>query len=340
MRTIKSSEGAITIRHVAELSGVSASTVSRVLNNSLAVANVKRAAVLDAVEKLGYRPNVIAQELARGRSQAIGVLIQGIANPFFSRVLRGIEHGLRASGYYPLFASGEQPEDEARSLELLLAHRVDALVLIGGHLPDAELVRLAERVPLVAIGRTIRGLEPRCVRVANRDGGYKATRHLLNLGHKRIAHILGLPYHADAIARREGYERALLSASLSLDPALVVEGDFEEQSGFGAVEKLLAARTPFTAIFAGNDQMAYGAGLALLRHGLRVPDDVSLVGFDDQPNAAYTWPPLTTIRQPTTEMGLATVKALLDQLRGRGFVLPTFSTDLVLRDSTGPPPKR
>jgi LacI family transcriptional regulator len=326
----------VTIRDVAEHAHVSRSTVSRVLNSTVPVAPAKRAAVLNAVEALSYRPSVVAQELARGSSNAIGVLPQGLSNPFFGRLLKGVEQGLRGSGYYPLFASGEQPSDEARALDLLLSHRVDALILIGGHLPDADLVRLAERVPLIAIARTVVGLEHRCLRVGHVEGAYKATRHLLNLGHKRIAHIGGLPWHTDAISRREGYERALAEAGIALDPALLFEGDFEEQSGLTVTEKLLASGTPFSAIFASNDLMAYGAGLALYRHGRRVPHDVSLVGFDDQPSAAYTCPPLTTVRQPTIEMGMAAARALLDQLRGRGFALPAFNTDLVLRDSTGP----
>jgi LacI family transcriptional regulator len=176
------------------------------------------------------------------------------------------------------------------------------------------------------------------VRVENHEGAYKATRHLRDLGHTRIAHITGLPWHGDAIARRAGYEKALVDTGMAVDPALVVEGDFEEQSGLAGTEQLLKAGVRFTAIFAGNDQIAFGAGLALLRHGLRVPRDVSIIGFDDQPSAAYTWPPLTTIRQPAVEMGIATARALLDELRGRSFVQPTFHTDLVLRASTAPPP--
>jgi LacI family transcriptional regulator len=130
----------------------------------------------------------------------------------------------------------------------------------------------------------------------------------------------------------------LQERGIDVDPALVVEGDFEEQSGMAAAEKLLQARVAFTAIFAGNDQMAYGAGLALFRRGMSVPRDVSIVGFDDQPSAAYSWPPLTTIHQPAVEMGMATARALLDELGGRGFVQPTtFRTDLVLRASTAPP---
>ena len=328
----------VTMRDIAEYAGVSLATVSRVLNNTVPVARSKRAAVMKAVETLGYRPNVVAQELARGHTQAVGILPQGISNPFYSRLLKGVEQGLRGSAYYPLFASGEQPAEQASALELLLAHRVEALILMGGHIPDDELLAVAKRLPVVTIGRTIRGLEQRCVRVENHEGAYKATRHLRDLGHTRIAHITGLPWHGDAIARRAGYEKALADTGMAVDPALVVEGDFEEQSGLAGTEQLIKAGVRFTAIFAGNDQMAFGAGLALLRHGLRVPRDISIIGFDDQPSAAYTWPPLTTIRQPAVEMGIATARALLDELRGRSFVQPTFHTDLVLRASTASPP--
>jgi LacI family transcriptional regulator len=330
----------ITIRHVAESAGVSPSTVSRVLNKTAQVAPEKQAAVHRAVQLLGYRPSVVAQELARGRSRAFGVLPQGISSPFYGRLMKGVEQGLRGSGYYPIFASGEQPAEESQAIELFLSHRVDALILMGGQLPDEDVVRLSERMPMIAIGRSLRGLEHRCVRVENRAGGYKATRHLLDLGHTRIAHLTGLPWHADAIARRHGYAAALADAGIPYDPSLVVEGDFEEQSGYTGVEALLAAGVRCTAIFTGNDQMACGAGLALLRQGLRVPQDVSIVGFDDQPHAAYSWPALTTVRQPTVEMGMASARALLEELRGHGFSLPTFNTDLVVRDSTAPAPGR
>jgi LacI family transcriptional regulator len=327
----------ITIRDIARRAGVSASTVSRVLNNRVPVADAKREAVLSVIETLGYRPNAVAQELARGHSQAIGVLPQGIANPFYSQVLKGVEQGLRGTDYYPLFASGEQTPEEEEALDQLLSHRVDGLILIGGHLPEEGLLPLSERIPLLAVGRRIAGLEHRCMRVENGDGGYQATRHLVDLGHTRIAHITGMPWHADAMARREGYERALREAGLPMDPALIVEGDFEERSGLEATERLLAAGVAFSAIFAGNDRMAYGAGLALLRRGRQVPRDVSLVGFDDQPSAAYAWPPLTTLRQPTVEMGMAAARALVGELQGHGFWLPSFRTELVCRESTGPP---
>jgi LacI family transcriptional regulator len=341
MKTLKfrTGSGDVTIQDIAERAGVSVSTVSRVLNKTVPVARAKREAVLGAVELLGYRPNVVAQELARGHTRAIGVLPQGIANPFYSRLLKGVVEGLRGSGYHPVFAAGEEPAEEVQAFEMLLAHRVEALVLMGGQIPDENLVLLAQRLPIVAIGRSVAGLEQRCVQVANRDGGYKATRHLIGLGHRRIVHVTGLPWHPDAIARREGYERALAEAGLRGDPALVVEGNFEETSGHDATERLLAAGVPFTALFAGNDQTAVGAMLALYRRGLQVGRDVSVIGFDDQPGAAYTCPPLTTMRQPAVEMGRVAARALVDELKGRPFVQPIFETELVLRASTAPAPR-
>ena len=330
--------GQVTILDIAARAGVSVSTVSRVLNKTVPVARAKREAVLGAVEILGYRPNVVAQELARGRSLAVGVLPQGIWNPFYSRLLKGVEQGLRGTAFHPVYASGEQPVEEAQAFDLLLANRVEAIILMGGQIADEKLVLLSQRVPIVAIGRNVQGLEHRCVRVENVEGGYNATRHLIDLGHRRIVHITGLSWHADSMARRQGYERALAEAGLPLDPSLVVEGDWEEQSGLTAVERLLAAKVRFTAIFCGNDQIAFGAALGLFRAGLHVGRDVSIVGFDDQPSAAFSCPPLTTMRQPAVEMGMAAARAIVEELRGRGFVPPVFRTELVLRASTGPPP--
>jgi LacI family transcriptional regulator len=328
---------AVTIRDIAQRAGVSPSTVSRVLNDSTPVAAAKKTAVVAAVKALGFRPNVLAQELARGHSRAIGVLPQGISSPFYGSLIKGIEQGLRGTDYYPLFASGEHPGEAAQALDLLLAHRVDGLIVVGGHIADEDLLDLAGRIPILAIGRSIAGLEHRCLQVENQVGGYKATRHLLGLGHTRIVHITGFSWHRDAIDRHAGYVRAHQEAGVAIDPALVVEGNFEEQSGLICTESLLAAATPFTAIFASNDQMAYGAGLALYHRSIRVPKDVSIVGFDDQQSAAYAWPPLTTVRQPALEMGYAAAQALLSQLRGEGFELPAFSTDLVVRESTAAP---
>lgn len=324
----------ITIHDIARKAGVSPSTVSRVLNGNTPVAEDKRRRVLAAVNSLEYRPSALAQSLARGRSGAVGVLTQDIASPFYGEILKGIEQGLGGSGYHPMFASGNwRGEDERDALELLRSRQVDALIVMGGQLADEHLRRVAERTPLVVVGRLVAGLEPQCLRVNDRQGAYRATQYLIELGHRRIAHITGHLGHHDSAERRAGYLEALADAGIPSDPQLLVEGDFSEKSGLLATDELLRRSARITAIFAANDQIAYGARLALFRRGIRVPDDVSLVGFDDQPGSAYTTPPLTTIRQPTLEMGRAAAHAVCSLLDGPPLTLPTFATTLIMRES-------
>jgi LacI family transcriptional regulator len=324
----------ITIHDIAREAGVSPSTVSRVLNGSTPVAESKRNAVLAAVHSLEYRPSALAQGLARGRSGAVGVLTQDISSPFYGEILKGIEQGLTGSGYHPMFASGNwRGDDERDALEMLRSRQVDALIVMGGQLADEDLRRAAERTPLVVVGRQVPGLEGQCLRVDDRQGAYQATQYLIQLGHRRIAHITGLLSHQDAAERRRGYLDALADAGIAPDPQLLVEGDFSERSGLLATDELLRRSARLTAIFVANDQIAYGARLALYRRGIRVPDDVSLVGFDDQPGSAYTTPPLTTVRQPTVEMGRAAAHLVRNLLDGGPINLPTFGTSLVIRES-------
>jgi LacI family transcriptional regulator len=170
--------------------------------------------------------------------------------------------------------------------------------------------------------------------IDNRKGAYEGIRHLIELGHRRIAHIAGPTSHPDAIERLEGYRAALEDANIPFDPSLITVGDYMEQSGVLAVESLLARGALFTAIFAANDQMAYGASVALYRRGIRVPHDVSLVGFDDLPSSSYFTPPLTTVRQPGPEMGWEAARLVLALLEGYNYTPEPLSTRLVVREST------
>lgn len=328
---------ASTLEDIARAAGVSPSTVSRVLNGSKRVAEDKRALVLAAIERHQYRPNPVARGLVRGRSLTIGVVIQDISSPFFARMVSGIEQGLDHSTYRPMFAStrwrAENQEDEAHSLQLLLDRRVDGIIVLASSIPDDTLRAVAAQVPLIVVARSVPGLEPQCLAVDNQGGAYRATRYLLGLGHRRIAHLSGTLGHPDARDRLAGYTRALSEAGLSFDEQLVVEGQFTEESGLLAVEQLLMRGTHFTALFVANDQMAYGAMLGLFNHGYRIPIDVSLVGFDDQFLSAYTLPPLTTVRQPSLEMGKAAATSLLRLLNHEAPALPHFPTDLIIRKS-------
>jgi LacI family transcriptional regulator len=324
----------VTIHDIAREAGVSPSTVSRVLNGTVPVASSKRDAVLAVVEKLNYRPNVIAQGLARGRTAAIGVVTQSVASPFYGEILRGVEQGLLGSGYHSVFASGNWlTEQELAAFDLLSGRRVDGLVVLPGTISDEQLRRSAEELPLIVVGRRIAGLESQCLYIDDERAAYEATCYLIELGHQRIAHIAGPETHHDAVERRRGYLRALSEAGLPHDEQLVVAGDYTEQSGLLALQSLLSRNTIFTAIFAANDQMAYGARLGLYRHGIRVPEDVSLVGFDDLISSAYTTPPLTTVRQPLIELGRAASEAVLALLNGQTPPQQTFSTSLIVRES-------
>jgi LacI family transcriptional regulator len=324
----------VTIHDIAREAGVSSSTVSRVLSGNVPVAPHKRDIVLAVVKKLNYRPNVIAQGLARGRTAAIGVVTQSVSSPFYGEILRGIEKGLAGSDYHPVFTSGNwRTEEELAALDLLSGRRVDGLIVLPGVIPDDHLRRVAEELPLLVVGRTIAGLEQQCLRVDDALAAQEATRYLIELGHRRIAHIAGPVTHQDAVDRRAGYRRALEQAGLPFDRQLIVAGDYTEQSGLLALQSLFSRGALFTAIFVANDQMAYGARLGLFRRGIRVPEDVSIVGFDDLLSSAYTTPPLTTVRQPTFDMGRAAAQAVLQLLAEHSVDLPTFTTSLVIRES-------
>jgi LacI family transcriptional regulator len=326
---------AITLGDVARAAGVSPSTVSRILNGTAVVAPNKRAVVEAVIEQLGYQPNVLARGLALGQSMSIGVLMQEISSPYYAEVLIGIEKGLAGTAYHPIVVSGHwRAEAEREALEVLLARRVDAIVIMDGRLEEKHLLRAAEGTPVMVVGRVIAGLEGQCLRVDNLHGSFLGTQHLINLGHKRIAHISGPKDNLDAQDRLAGFQLALEQAKLKFDESLVVEGDFNERSGLMGVDTLLSRSTNFSALVCANDQMAIGARLALYRRGIRVPDDISLVGFDDIPGSSFTTPPLTTVRQPSQEVGLAAAAAVLDLLAGRTPKLPSTPPLLVIREST------
>jgi LacI family transcriptional regulator len=317
-RVASSKEGnVVTIERVAEEAGVSPSTVSRILNGTAVVSAAKKIAVDQAVAKLGFVPNPMARGLAGGRTLSIGVVTQAIDSPFYGASLRGIEDALDPAGYSPLFVSGHwDAATESRCIDILLSRRVDGIIVLTGRLTDAALKTVAKRVPVVVTGRSIKAPGLFSLNFDNMEGGRLATSHLIDSGHRRIAFIAGDPRHPDATQRLSGYRMALEQAGIAFKPELVVQGEYSEASGVVAVSTLIANRQKFTAIFAANDQMAIGAAHGLQRHGLLVPEDVSLVGFDDLPTSLYALPPLTTVHQPAYEMGSLAAEALLQLLDG------------------------
>lgn len=328
----------VTIMDIAKKAHVSPSTVSRVLRDSAAVSEEKRTAVMQAVQELNYQPNIFAQSLASGQSMTIGVLTQNFGSPFYDGILQGILQGLEHSSYWPIFADGRwQPVVEARALQTLINRQIDGLIIVGGQTSEEELLKIAQRIPLVVIARELPQMPDHCLYVKNYQAGYKTTQFLLEKGHRDIAHItatVGYESTVDDIAQRlAGYRQALLDAGIPPDPELVVNGNLQQQSGVLAVEMLLARGRPFSAIFAANDQMAFGARLALYRRGIRVPQDVSLVGFDDDVSSAYMVPPLTTVRQPSVEMGEVGAAAILNYIAGKPVTPCTFDAELIIRES-------
>lgn len=329
------SKSKVTISDIADRADVSISTVSRVLRGTTPVTQPKREAVLAAVAELNYEPNLFARGLASGQSMAIGVLTQNFGSPFYDAILQGVVRGLDESGYFPIFADGQwQPETEKEAVQTFLQRKIDGLVIIGGTLDASQLIAYNEQIPTVAVARRIPDFAENNLYVDNVTASYEATKHLIGLGHRRIAHITGRADHPDSSDRIEGYRKALDEAGIALIPQLIVEGNFRRQSGVLAVDMLFARGVSFSAIFAANDQMAYGTRLALFRRGIRVPEDLSLVGFDDEPAAAFMIPPLTTVRQPGMELGGQAAALVLARLKDESIELPELPATLIVREST------
>lgn len=334
-RTGARGQATVTLSMVAEAAGVSPSTVSRILNGTAVVSDAKKRAVDEAVARLGFVPNPVARGLAGGRTLSIGVVTQSIDSPFYGAGLRGVEDELDRAGYSPLFVSGHwDAAAEARCIEVLQARRVDGIIVLTGRLSDAALRSCAKSLPVVVTGRTLKAPGLFALNFDNFEGARLATHHLLALGHRAIAFITGDAGHPDADERLRGYRAALEAAGVAYDAALVVPGLYHEESGAQAVERLLGSGQRFSAIFAANDQMAVGAMLALHRRHLQVPDDVSLVGFDDLPVARYLNPPLTTVQHPAYEIGRLAATAMLQLLRGEKPGARAPSPRVVVRESS------
>ncbi|MFZ4813271.1 MAG: LacI family DNA-binding transcriptional regulator [Phototrophicaceae bacterium] len=330
----------MTMTDIARLAGVSQSTVSRVLNGSAGVAPDKQSAVMEVIERLNYRPNVIAQGLAMGQTLSIGVLSRYVGSPFFSNVLRGIEAGIKEKGYYPIIViGGVLAKDDEDGIEVLLSRRVDGLILhTYSGLAEDYLHDVAAHTPTVIIGQSVKGLENQCITIKDYDASYQATSYLIQKGHKMIAHAAGPATSNDAQLRRDGYLKAMADAGLQVYPELIIDADYSEVGGAYVVDQLLRLREqlPFTAIFAANDQTAVGVRLALYRRGIAVPDDISLMGFDDIPEVQYMIPPLTTMRQPMYQIGYTATQSLFALMNEQQIQGLTFPVELIERETVRP----
>jgi LacI family transcriptional regulator len=308
-----------TIRDVATRAGVSHQTVSRVINLNPNVADDTRERVQAAIRELGYVPSPMARGLLSNRTHSLGVVADDISDGFFARMVAGAEAEARRRGYYLMIGSVEPDDDERGYLRLMVERRVEGLILARPSTPLAQDDLLPARnagVPLVGVGASVLPGFP-VVDVDNHQGGYDATRHLLEHGHHRIATIVGPREWPSAAARLEGYRRALRESGIAEDPALVeYVSDWGLGSGQAAAARLLERNVSFTAVFAQSDLIALGAIRQLRDARLRVPDDVSIVGYDDLPVADFVEPGLTTVHQPMQEVGALAASLLLDQLTG------------------------
>ena len=327
----------VTIQDIARTANVSKSTVSRVLNGNAPVNEAKKKAVLAAIDELDFQPNILARGLAGGRSMTIGIITQNIGSSFYDRITHGITSEFSGTDYTPIIVDGQwMGEQEENAIQTLLGRQVDGLILVGGTVSSEFLTQVQNSKPLVILARLVPELSDYCIYVDNYQGAYSATKYLIDAGHKEIAHVTGIKTHQDSIRRCEGYKQALIDAGIEPNEELIVEGSFSGQSGVLAMESLLMRGVNFTAVFVSNDEMAQGARLALYRRSIRVPEDVSLVGFDDQPNSTYMTPPLTTMRQPAIEMGQKAALAIMNMLADSDYNSPETTvvvSELVIRES-------
>lgn len=331
----------ITIREVARKAGVSIATVSRVLNNvPRGVGTALRKRVLSAARALDFRPNALARSLHQRRTQTLGLLITDIANPFNAEVTRGIEGVSRRHGYSLFICNTDwDPTTMAHYIEVLREKRVDGIIIVGGGTPGRRQFQALHdrRIPAVLIGRHHVPLPS--VRVDHVKGGWEAASHLIGLGHRQIAILPGPVASISIQDRMKGYRRALAEHGIPLPRGWVLPGDLRPGNALHLAERLLRGRQRPTAVLAANDQMAIAVMRAAFRFGLRVPEDISVVGFDDIELASYVIPTLTTMRLPIRQMGVTAAEIVIRLLIGSpGEEGVCFIPELIIRESTAPPP--
>jgi LacI family transcriptional regulator len=332
--------GRVTITDIARRAGVSVPTVSRVVNGRSDVSPGTRARVEELLRRHGYRKRATAPGR---RADLIDLVFNDLDSPWAVEIIRGVEEVAHAAGVGTVVSAVRGRSGDARRwMRNLRARTSDGVVLVTSALDPVlhqELRILG--VPLVVVDPAgSPAPDVPAVGAANRSGALAATEHLLALGHRRIGLIAGPPRLLCSRDRRDGYRAALEGAGIAVDESLIVPGDFRHESGFAACGALLGLPEPPTAVFAAGDQMALGAIEALRRRGLRVPQDLSVVGFDDLPEVRWSAPPLTTVRRPLADMGRAAARTVLRRTRDERPDPPRveLGTDLILRSSTAPPP--
>jgi LacI family transcriptional regulator len=330
----------LTLEDIARLSGVSRSTVSRVINAEVNVKDQTRQKVMQVINSYNFQPNLAARGLASGRTNVIGVVIPAsvtviFTDPYFPQLLQGVSAVCNTREYSVMLWLSE-PEYERRMISRILHNGlVDGVLVASIPMNDPIIESIVEsKMPYILIGRhptaTVNYLD-----VDNVQSSRKATMHLVRLGYKRIGTITGIQNQISGYDRYQGYLKALQDSNFPTRPELVAEGDFTEEGGYKAMMRLLKYKPD--AVFVASDTMAYGAMRALREANLRIPEDVAVVGFDDLPNSSKTTPPLTTIRQMPSQMGSRAVEFLINAIESgikstQGIIM---DTELVVRESCG-----
>ncbi|MGL4723715.1 MAG: LacI family DNA-binding transcriptional regulator [Scandinavium sp.] len=330
-----------TMKEVAQQAGVSTATVSRVLNQSAWVEPVTRERVEKAMRELGYRRNLQAIALAKRSGNLLGLLTGNLADPFFSRLARGVEEIARQEGFSLMVCSGGHDEKMEKSgLDFLINQGCEAIVVHASRLSDRELLRYSAQFPgLVLINRCIAAMADRCIWLDNQSAAHAATRHLLESGHRHIACVTSVLPIRDRHERLEGYRQAMSEFGITPGSDWVISVPFTEAGGEQAARQLLNSKTPFTAAFTFNDVMAAGIMGVLRQQGIELPRQLSLIGFDDIVLARYLYPALTTLHYPVERMARRAALQAIQRLQGFA-VQPQnngFSAELVIRESVCPP---
>ena len=330
--------GRITIRDVARASGVSYATVSRVLSGYEFVKETTRSRVMEAVEELGYVASLPARSLAGGRSRIIGLLVPNLDNGYVGTITQGIDRELARANYdLMLYTSHRHPSKESFYVSAIANGLTDGLLLVAPLVPTNYLDALREQnFPYVLIDQADATENSCVVEATNWQGAYEATRYLSQLGHTRIAFLTGSLAVRSAADRLQAYKSALADCGIPVREELIIQGDYQQQTAYESTRSLLQHANPRpTAIFASNDLSAFGAMDAARECGLNIPEDISIIGFDDVPQASFVYPKLTTVRQPLELMGQVAVKMLLERIQSpiRSPQRVALATQLVIRDS-------
>ncbi|WP_432699853.1 LacI family DNA-binding transcriptional regulator [Kluyvera cryocrescens] len=322
--------------------GVSKATVSRVLNGTGQVKESTRQQVFKAMEELGYRPNFLARSLANRTSNSIGLVVSTFDGFYFGRLLQQASRQTEAWGKQLIVTDGhDTPEREEQAVQMLADRQCDAIVLYTRHMSEKAIMSLVNNtpMPLVVINRDVSQARERCVFFEQQDAAFQAVEYLISQGHRDIACIT-VPIHTPTgKARLQGYRRALEQNGIQWDPAKVKHGDSTMNCGYEMCNALLDEKVKFSALFACNDDMALGASKALHQAGLRIPQDISLFGFDDAPSAKWLEPGLSTVYLPIDNMIVTAIDQAIKLASGEEIeTIPPFTGTLVLRDSvtTGP----